>query len=283
MWVRAEEWSMNDDIDVGFISANYVARRADYPGGDTSEWGEHDRRTRERFDVGGIDAWMSEVAEAGFDGLSLWTAHCWYHDADDDRLERVRDLAERHDLPLYSYAGSLGQPPENGEEDRRKAWNRTFAVADRLGCGRLTGGYDDPDARSIIPDLVAEYDIEFAYENHPEGSAAEIRDRLPGDDDRIGVAFDTGWAGTQGFDAPATIRELGDDLLEVHLKDVESSGEHETCALGEGVVDIEGCVAALRDVGYDGWVTIEHEPFDRDPLPELRTSRERLREWLAAA
>ncbi|WP_154019037.1 hypothetical protein [Halococcus agarilyticus] len=47
--------------------------------------------------------------------------------------------------------------------------------------------------------------------------------------------------------------------------DVESP-EHETCALG--------------DAGYGGWVTIEHEPFDRDPLPEPRTSLDRLREWL---
>ena len=271
---------MDSDINIGFISANYVARQAGYPGGDTSDWGDHAQRTRENFDTDDLNTWMAEVADTGFDGLSLWTAHCWYHNGSDDRIERVRDLSESHDLPLYSYGGSLGEPPENTEQELRESWKRAFEAADHLGCNRLVGGYDNPEARSIIPELVAEYNLEYAYENHPEGSAMEIRDQLPGDDDRIGIAFDTGWAGTQGLDAATTIRDLGDDLLEVHLKDVISEGEHETCAFGDGIVDIEGCVTALNDIGYNGWVTIEHEPFDRDPLPEIRTSLERLQRLL---
>jgi sugar phosphate isomerase/epimerase len=95
----------------------------------------------------------------------------------------------------------------------------------------------------------------------------------------MGVAFDTGWAGTQGFDAADAVRDLDDLLYDVHLKDVESAGAHETCVLGDGVVDVRACLRALDDIGFDGWVTVEHEPFDRNPMPEVERSVERLREW----
>jgi hypothetical protein len=47
----------------------------------------------------------------------------------------------------------------------------------------------------------------------------------------------------------------------VHLKDVLRRGEpHDTCAWGEGVVDIEACVRALARLGYRGALAVEHEP-----------------------
>ena len=70
--------------------------------------------------------------------------------------------------------------------------------------------------------------------------------------------------------------------MHVHLKDVRAVGEpHDTCVWGEGVVDVEACVRALQRPGYDGVLTIEHEPEDHDPSDEIVALRSRLEAWLA--
>lgn len=267
-------------MDIGFISANYVARVSDYDGVD--EWSEHDVRTRHAFDLDDIETWIDDVAAMGFDGLSLWTAHCWYHEVDDGQVAEVREIAERAGLSIYSYAGGFGLPPEHGSWDRsdRANWERTYEVADELGCGWLSGGYGAEENRVIVREMADTFGIDFAYENHGEASVAEIRERIEGYEDCMGVAFDTGWAGTQGFDAADAIRDLDDLLFEVHLKDVTAAGEHRTCVLGDGVVGIEACLDALVEIGYDGWVSIEHEPFDHDPTDEVRTSLANVGAWL---
>jgi L-ribulose-5-phosphate 3-epimerase len=67
----------------------------------------------------------------------------------------------------------------------------------------------------------------------------------------------------------------------VHLKDVLRAGEpHDTCAWGEGVVDVEACVRMLERIDYRGALAVEHEPEDRDPTEEIRAMRRQLEEWL---
>ncbi len=81
-------------------------------------------------------------------------------------------------------------------------------------------------------------------------------------------AVDTGWWATQGYDPVDAIRELSDRLFHVHLKDVEEPGTHVSCMHGEGCARIADCVDALLELGYSRAVSIEHEPFDRDPTAE---------------
>ena len=67
----------------------------------------------------------------------------------------------------------------------------------------------------------------------------------------------------------------------MHLKDVLRRDEpHDTCAWGDGVVDLEACVRALARLGYRGALAVEHEPPDRDPTEEIRAMRRQLEEWL---
>lgn len=263
---------------IGFISANFVARDSGYDG--TDDWGTHDKRTRETFDLEQTVAWIEEVATMGFDGLSLWTAHCWYHTVSDDDIVSLRQAAEDAGLPIFAYAGSFGVPPDGADtaddEVREEAWHDTVATASLLGAQHLAGGYAPSDEPFLV-EACKQYDVAFAFENHPESSASEIRARIP-DTPHAGVAFDTGWAVTQELNASRLIRELGDDLIEIHLKDVESPGSHDTCALGAGALDLEGCLDTLDDIGFDGWISIEHEPYDRDPLPEISESLEKLEE-----
>jgi L-ribulose-5-phosphate 3-epimerase len=264
------------NMKIGFISANLVARALKYDG--DHDWGKHDRATRDGFGLGDTRLWISDLPKLGFEGVSVWTAHCYYHDPAGDQAAKVREIAAGYNLPIYSYAGSFAQPDPQVAGN----WRRTFAVAKELGASCICGGYGPPDAQPIIRAMSNQFGLKFAFENHPhEKSADDILRQIAGFEDCMGVAFDTGWAGTCGFNAPETIRKLGKKrLLEVHLKDVRAAGAHDTCALGDGIVGIQACVEALQEIGYDGWLSIEHEPYDRDPSDELARSVERLKKWL---
>ncbi len=64
-------------------------------------------------------------------------------------------------------------------------------------------------------------------------------------------------------DSPAAIRLLGERVAHVHAKDFAVQGDKRVnVPLGEGVIDIPGCIAALREIGYDDYVTLETPPGD---------------------
>jgi inosose dehydratase len=50
--------------------------------------------------------------------------------------------------------------------------------------------------------------------------------------------------------------------------------------LGEGVVDFDGVVAALRSAGFDGWATVELDGYAGDPDGAADRNREYLRRLL---
>ena len=266
------------------MSANFIARASGYNG--NQDWLKHSKMTREHADLEDMKSWISQVADIGFEGISMHTIHCWYHDIDSEAIKKVKDLAASFALPIFSYAGEFGLPDnvetfEQFDQSDPSNWEKTFTVAKQLGCGWLSGGFGPRDNGPIIRDMCTRFGLRFAFENHPnEKSAEDILKKIDGFEEFMDVAFDTGWAGTCGFDAPATIRKLSGKICEVHLKDVREEGQHNTCALGDGIVGIEACLEALLEIGYEGWITIEHEPFDRDPMPEVRTSYGRVRNWM---
>ena len=74
---------------------------------------------------------------------------------------------------------------------------------------------------------------------------------------------------------PAFIRRLGKRVFHVHIKDHIGT---ESVALGDGQTDNVGVIAALREIGYAGHLSVElelHNPAARLPavqaaLPYLR-------------
>lgn len=257
-------------IAISFISANYVARALNYNG--KEDWGLHDRATI-ALPPGAFKDVCRDVAGAGFDAIDLWSGHCHFLQHEPDRIELVKGYCSQYDLANPSYAGACGQTP--AELRKQCQWMK------QLGCPVFAGMFK-PELLPDIQRLCDEYDLRFAYENHPETVIADIRKRSgDGKYPRIGIALDTGWCGTKGMDAVAAVEALADRLFILHLKDVTAPGRHDTCALGEGVVPVEKVVRTLRRVGWSGVICIEHEPYDRDPMPEVKTSLERVKQWLA--
>ena len=61
---------------------------------------------------------------------------------------------------------------------------------------------------------------------------------------------------------------------------VRAPGSHETCRYGQGIVPIQACVEALQQLGYQGAISVEHEPEDFDPTEDCKANLALLRQWL---
>ena len=262
---------------LSFITANYVARALNYPGGATHDWADHEEATIEKASAQTFDAVLRDIAAAGFDRVDVWMAHChWRHHDREDYLEVVKGLLSQYDFTINGYAGGLRpEKPEDLEE--------AFRFMKQLGAPIWAGGMWDADPAEMAPlvnNICERLGVRWAYENHAETSVEQILENIDGGKHKnVGVALDTGWCGTHGIDAVEAAERLGERLMLVHLKDVKQKGQHESCTLGDGVVGVEAFVRHLVDTKWPGTITIEHEPFDRDPMREVLESVQRVRKW----
>lgn len=257
---------------ISYITANDVARETGWA---MHGWGHGDRATNEAFAPLGtyeekLDDLLGRVAALGFRAVDLWGAHLSPVWASDAHVAAARRVLDRRRLRMSSFATWVG--PSNID----RACELTVA----LGASIISGGFSgEPEA--LAPAL-ERHGVRLAIENHPERTPAEVIAKIERGGAQFGATVDTGWWGTQGYDAAQAIEQLAPHLLHVHLKDVRAVGEpHDTCRWGEGVVPVAGCVQVLRQIGYTGGIAIEHEPETWDPGDDVRAMREQLEAWLA--
>jgi inosose dehydratase len=102
------------------------------------------------------------------------------------------------------------------------------------------------------------------------------------DPERLGVCLDTGHHLVAGGDPVAALRDLGERVRHVHLKDVDPvvlarlmDGRYRGMAdavrnglfteLGAGMLDLDGILATLAARDYDGWLMVEQDASLRPP------------------
>jgi sugar phosphate isomerase/epimerase len=256
---------------ITFVTANYVAREVGYA---MHGWGHGDRSTNDAFApletyAERIDALFANIADLGFDTVDVWGAHLSPAWATDAHIDAAAAALERHDLGVSTYATWVG--PKNVD--------RACELTRALGASIIGGGFSGEPEK--LASALDRHDVWLAVENHPEKTPMDVIAKLERGGPRFGATVDTGWWGTQGYDAARAIEELGDRVWHVHLKDVPARGEpHETCRLGEGIVPIDRCIAVLKSLGYAGAIAVEHEPETFDPSDDLRAMRAELEAWL---
>ncbi len=268
-------------MKISFITANFVAEEVGY-NLHPFVWAEADRATVEAFHgpqfATKFENLVRRVKDLGFDYIDIWVAHLNPWRATDSMVDEAVAILRQYGLTVVAYTAGLGRPHMTTAQAER-----VYQVARRLGTPILAVGLH-PTNEDLAYRLGREYGIRYAIENHPEKTPDELLRRIGDRADILGVTSDTGFWGFHGFDPVEATYRLKDVLLHVHLKDViVGEGRHESCAYGRGVVDIRGVVQALRAIGYQGAVSVEHEPHDRDPSLEVQESLQRLRTWLAAS
>ena len=242
---------------IAFNTASLVARVSGYRF-ELSRWGEQHQKTVAATDEKAWRGICEEIAAAGFRAVEIWEAHAAPETMTDSRARTWKRILDNAGLRPIAYAGGL----------RRE----TLQICAWLDIPHVDGGL-----RGMTPaqatQLCREFGIAFNYENHPEKSTQEILAVIDGGNEWLGVCVDTGWLGTQSVPAPEAIRALGPLVRHTHIKDVKAAGKHETCLLGDGVVNVAACLEALREIGYPGWYSWEDEPEDRNPFDSAARNR----------
>lgn len=113
------------------------------------------------------------------------------------------------------------------------------------------------------------YGVSLAYENvhwtyyNYVGFFTELKKRVPA----LKGTFDVKQARLSGVDYKEFIKEMGKDIVTVHVSDVDEAGK--MCLPGRGVTDFDEMFALLRDVGFDGAILLEVYNGDYKEYDEL--------------
>lgn len=168
----------------------------------------------------------------------------------------------------------------------------------RVFAGDVREGVTFEQARAWIVEglteasrLAASAGVKLALENHGTlaGRADQVRGligdvRAAAGNEALGANPDTGNFLLVDAVAHEAVAELADLAHMVHFKDFRRVAEGEAptyaslagigvvgTAIGEGEVELEACVRALRAKGFDGWLSIEFEGAE-DPRTAIPRS-----------
>jgi sugar phosphate isomerase/epimerase len=266
---------------ISFPTANFIGRTMRYRG--PHEWKPNQEATITWSNPDRFLEIVQNVVTAGFDAVDIWAAHChWRHHDREDYLEQVKGLCSQFDLTITSYAGSF-------DVNAPKDIDAPFRFMKQLGApmfaGSIGGNLAPAQLVPMMNQACHRYGAKWAFENHAEKSVDEILAQIDGGQhDRVGIALETGACAAQGIDPLEAVKRICEagQLFTLHLRDLKENGKPDTCALGEGIVPCEAIVKYLAGAKWAGNISIEHESFDQDPMPEIETGLQRVKQWLTA-
>lgn len=205
------------------------------------------------------------------------------------RLRAGSDAKVGHDMPEAAIAELLAEcarqgvrPVNYGVVSARDAAEvrRIMEFARRLGlysvCTESTERVADWEAAA------REFDIKVAFHEHP-GSMSNpgykvwhplyILGVVESRDARLGACADLGHWCTSGLRPIECLRILRGRVISVHLKDKSEFGPKGVVVpAGKGVVDVAACLAELRQQGFSGHLSVEHENDWGRNVPQVRES-----------
>jgi sugar phosphate isomerase/epimerase len=219
---------------------------------------------------------------------SFWGNNLCTFEPDVTQAARARRVAEAEDLSIVSLGTYIDVGDLEATENAMRFAQACGAPQVRVGSGHWPNGesYATGFERAkrflgSVQDLARQYGVKGLIEIHHRtltpsaGLAHRLVDGF--DPDLIGVIHDVGNMVHEGFENYRMgIELLGPYLAHVHIKNARwrrpASGGvwiSEWAPLEDGVVNWDDLFAALRDMGYSGWLGLED--FSR-----TRPSRETL-------
>ncbi|MBL7698697.1 MAG: sugar phosphate isomerase/epimerase [Chitinophagaceae bacterium] len=236
-----------------------------------------------------LDEVFGDLSYAGYAGVEIMEPILGHNDS----VERLKELQQKYSLPVIgtSYGGKMYLRNEHqqivedvelvterlsqvggkqlgisvGDAGRKKTEEELDAQADVLKkimqiCGK----------RAIIPNLHNHtYEMEYEMTDF-KGTIARVPD--------IKLGPDLNWLMRAKIDPVWFIKEYGDKMVYMHLRDQDASGKW-TEALGEGVADFKAISKALKDIRYTGSAAVELA-FDKPPVNPVRESWKKSRQYV---
>ena len=234
---------------------------------------------------------FKEARENGFDGVELWLTEDGIVrlDSTRDDMEKVKELAKKYGIELYSLASGLYWQYSLTDADsvvREKAKGivrKQLELAHDLGCdtilvipgcvgvdfvpGSGIVDYETAYARAYewleeLKPCAEKWQVSIGIENVWNKfllSPLEMRDLI----DRVGSPYVGAYldiGNVLNFGYPEQwVRILGERIRKIHLKDFsrEVGNINGFVELLKGDVDYPAVIEALKKISYDGWLTAE--------------------------
>jgi sugar phosphate isomerase/epimerase len=201
----------------------------------------------------------------------------------DDPQEEAKALADYAAAGIQPHAaGTIGFLKDDDADIRGK-----FEYCKRAGISVIVAGGAAPSILPRIEKFVKEYDIRIAIHNHgPEDklwpSPLTVLKAVEKMDPRIGCCIDVGHTARAGTDVVQAIHKVGPRLFNMHMKDLTSFDSKESQVdVGNGIMPIRGIFEALIATKYKGFVDLEYEIHDDNPMPGVMNSFAYMRGVLA--
>lgn len=146
--------------------------------------------------------------------------------------------------------------------------------------------YLDGFAGAVSKALSMVEGVTMNVQNHPGSVNAAHLGRLAEmvGSERFGVGFSPDHCVDMGEDPVALAEQVGPWVRQLHLADREAAqgatvdGKLRACLPGEGIVPHGEVLAALRDAGFDGWVSFK---WEKPTYPDLPDAEEALPKFVA--
>jgi sugar phosphate isomerase/epimerase len=227
-----------------------------------------DSLARHRLAISNINAFMMNAIS---DARQRYWHPSWI---EPDR--HYRQIRIDHSRRALTLARELGAPCITTEPGGPLEPGGSWTAALRLFVEGLKPVAEHAEKEGVLlliepePDLIVETADQFL----------ELMQHL--DSPAVGLNFDIGHFYCVGDEPAPTVRRLAKYIRHFHLEDIAATRVHHHLIPGEGAIDFAATLQAIRDIGYDGWITIELYPYVDDPDVAARTAFERVTKLLAA-
>lgn len=219
-----------------------------------------------------------------------WCPHVNVEIDDPEHLVRLKEKYGFKGITgLWSLNGNIIKNPKAVESGIHTVeWAAAAGIpVIHTGDGSKPADMSDEEAYAVLEEKLSQilaaakkYNVKVAIEPHGTFSltlAGLKRILALGDADVLGINYDacnifrasyvesgngqSGWKCAEGKeDELEVLRGVANRVIHCHAKDI--NGDKKCVALGEGVVNVAGCVKYLKSIGYDGVVSLETEGGD---------------------
>jgi inosose dehydratase len=228
---------------------------------------------------------LEQIQNLGLRYVELYRGHV-PTTATEEQLRAARTLCEKYRITPIAFG------VERFTKDH-EANRRLFEFGRRLGVRYLSAD-PTPDSFDSLDKLVAEFNIGIAI--HPHGpidggkrlhpwySAEAIMKGVRDRHRLIGSCLDTGHLircaqnpFNEKLDSAQQIRVMGARNFGLHLKDHDNERRTDV-VFGRGVLNVQSVLRALREVKFQGYISIEYEANATNPTPDIRACMDVFRE-----
>lgn len=254
-----------------------------------------DRPSSASIRIGACVVGLEQARQAGLEGVEVGVGGAADRlEIDDEKVRaRYHEHMRQTGLPICSLMMGLLNSCPLASDPRAPAWLEQSIHAARdlgariilvafFGNGDLLGAdgkIKTADVDAAVQRLKAaaprahDAGVVLAIENYLSAADnARILDRIH--HDAVKLYYDVYNTGaTKGYDVPAEIRSLENRIAQFHFKNGPNY-------LESGEVKFEPIVAAIRAIGYRGWIVLETSSPSKDTVADTRRNAEYARRLL---